>query len=61
LTFTFTDNFSPPSPLWSNSVGNWTASNGNYFAQSPNNNPVTYSGLPYVFTNSNLVLTVTVN
>jgi len=43
----FTDNFSPPSSLWSNSIGNWAAFNGHYFAQSPNNNPTTYSGLPY--------------
>ena len=27
--------FSPPSTLWSNSIGNWTASNGRYFAQTP--------------------------
>jgi hypothetical protein len=61
MTFTFTDNFSPPSPLWSNSIGNWTASNGHYYAQNPSNNPTTYSGLPYDYTNSNLVVTVTVN
>jgi hypothetical protein len=61
MAATFWDNFSPPSPLWSNSVGNWTASSGQYFAQNPNNSPLTYSGLPYDFTNSNLSVTVTVN
>src|SRR5436190_14533818 len=58
---TFTDNFSPPSTLWSNTVGNWTAVNGTYFAQAPSNGPETISVLPYVFTNSNLSVTVTVN
>ena len=43
----FTDNFSSPSPLWSNLVGNWTGSGGIYFAQAPSNNPLTYSGLPF--------------
>jgi hypothetical protein len=61
MTITFTDDFPPPSSLWSNSIGNWTASNGHYFAQNPSNSPDTYSGLPYDFTNSNLVVTVTVN
>jgi YVTN family beta-propeller protein len=58
---TFTDNFSPPSTQWSNSIGNWTAVAGEYFAQAPSNGPLIYSGLPYVFTNSNLSLTVTIN
>jgi len=61
LPTTFTDNFSPPSSLWSNSIGNWTAVDGKYFAQAPSNNPETYSGLPFVFTNSNFSLTVTIN
>ena len=61
MTTTFTDNFSSPSPLWSNLVGNWTGSGGIYFAQAPSNNPLTYSGLPFDFTNSNLQVTVTVN
>ena len=60
MAFTFTDNFSPPSTLWSNSTGNWTSSGGTYYAQSPSNNPDTYSGLPFVF-NNNFLLTVTVN
>jgi PEP-CTERM motif len=58
---TVTDNFSPPSALWSNSSGNWTASGGKYFAQAPSNSPDTYTGLPYDFTNSNFSLTVTIN
>jgi hypothetical protein len=58
--FTFTDNFSPPSTLWSNSSGNWTSSGGKYYAQSPSNNPDTYSGLPFDLPND-LMLTVTIN
>jgi hypothetical protein len=58
---TFTDNFSPPSALWSNSVGNWTASGGNYYAQAPSNGPETISVLPFIFNNSGLSVTVTVN
>ncbi len=58
---TVTDNFSPPSALWSNSIGNWTGGGGKYFAQAPSNGPETISVLPYVFTNSNLSVTVTVN
>lgn len=59
--FTFTDTFSSPSSLWSNSIGNWTANGGQYFAQAPSNNPETYSGLPFDFTNSTFSLTVTIN
>jgi hypothetical protein len=59
--FTVTDDFSPPSTLWSNSSGNWTASGGRYFAQAPSNNPDTYTGLPYDFRNTNFSLTVTIN
>jgi hypothetical protein len=58
---TFTDNFSPPSTLWSNSIGNWTGGNGRYYAQAPSNSPETYSGLPFDFTNSNFSLTITIN
>jgi hypothetical protein len=60
-TFTFSDDFSPPSTLWSNSTGNWTASGGTYFAQAPSNNPDTYTGLPFDFKNTNFSLTVTIN
>ena len=59
-TITFTDNFTPSaSPLWNNFAGNWTASGGMYFAQIPNNNPPTFTGLPYDLTD--LTLSVTVN
>jgi LPXTG-motif cell wall-anchored protein len=58
---TVNDTFAPPSPLWSNSSGNWTANGGTYFAQTPSNSPETYSGLPFDFTNSNFALTVTIN
>jgi hypothetical protein len=57
---TFTDNFTPgPSPLWSNSTGQWAASGGQYFAQNPNNNPAAITELP--FDVSDYSLTVTVN
>ncbi len=59
LAFNFTDSFSPGSGLWSNSSGNWTSASGTYFAQNPGNQPPTYSGLPYDF--SNFTLDVTVN
>lgn len=59
----FGDNFTPnASPLWNNAAGNWTASNGAYFAQSPYPTvpgPGTYSGLPYDL--SDLTVTVNVN
>ncbi len=46
-TINFSDSFSPSaSPLWNNYSGNWTASGGTYFAQVPNNNPLTFTGLP---------------
>jgi hypothetical protein len=61
VKITFSDTFSPPSTLWSNSIGNWTGGNGRYFAQSPNNNPLTLSALPFNFTHSALSVTVTVN
>ena len=60
-TLTYTDNFSPASPLWSNSIGDWTSGGGQYNAQAPSNSPETYSGLPFDFANSNFSLTVTVN
>jgi hypothetical protein len=60
-TISFSDNFSPPSPLWSNSTGNWTGSGGQYYAQSPNNNPLAISLLPFTFSNVNDQVTVTVN
>ena len=45
----FSDNFnSGASPLWGNQSGNWIASGGVYFAQSPTNSPLTHSLLPFV-------------
>jgi VPDSG-CTERM motif len=55
---TFTDNFSPPSALWSNSTGNWTATSGDYFARSPNNNPEAVTILPFDLTSYALQVTV---
>ncbi len=60
-TFSFSDDFSPPSAAWSNSTGNWTASGGKYYAQQPNNNPEAISFLPFVFTNASDQVTVTIN
>ena len=50
-SYLFQDNFeSRASPLWSNSIGNWTTSGGVYYAQQPSNNPVTYTSLPFILT-----------
>jgi hypothetical protein len=46
-----------PSPLWNNYTGNWTAAGGQYYAQAPNDSPLTYTGLPFVVTD--YILTVT--
>ncbi len=47
----FSDNFNTgASPLWGNEAGGWYASGGVYNAQSPSNNPLTYSSLPYDLT-----------
>ncbi len=49
---TFKDNFKPTaSSEWSNSSGNWTAIKGVYAPTVPNNSPLTYTGLPFDFTN----------
>jgi hypothetical protein len=55
----FTDNFNPPSPLWNNASGGWTATNSDYFAQHPNNNPFAATWLPFDLTD--FTLTVHVN
>jgi hypothetical protein len=61
MAFGFSDNFSPASSLWSNSSGSWTSSGGTYYAQQPNNNPEALTLLPFVFTNVDTEVTVTVN
>lgn len=53
----FTDLFDPPSSLWSNATGSWTASGGKYYAQYPNNNPAAVTYLPFDVTD----MTVTVH
>lgn len=59
-TTTFTDAFTPaPSAQWNDYAGNWTASNGAYYAQTANNNPLTATDLP--FNVDNFSLTVTAN
>jgi hypothetical protein len=58
---TFTDDFlTQASALWSNSIGNWTSASGAYFAQAASDNPFTYSGLPFDFTNSHFSVTATI-
>ncbi|CAG0980894.1 hypothetical protein PHYC_01759 [Phycisphaerales bacterium] len=48
-TTVFTDTFdSGPSVLWENQRGDWTASGGVYFAQTPSNSPPTLSTVPFV-------------
>jgi hypothetical protein len=59
---TFMDNFSPPSSSWINSPGSsWSASSGDYAANTPNNVPPAISYLPIDLTNTNLQVTTTVN
>jgi hypothetical protein len=55
--FNFVDTFSPPSSLWSNLRGGWTASNGEYYASVPSNNPTTHTTLPYDFRDFTLTVT----
>jgi hypothetical protein len=44
----FTDSFdNDASLLWGNERGNWSTGGGRYFATLPNNNPCTYSSLPF--------------
>ncbi|MCC6284990.1 MAG: hypothetical protein IT439_06750, partial [Phycisphaerales bacterium] len=40
----------PASILWGNERGDWTTGDGRYFAQSPNNSPLTFTSLTYDFT-----------
>jgi hypothetical protein len=54
----FADNFTPgPSPLWNNYAGLWTTSGGQYYAQVPNNTPLTYTGLPFILADYTLTVT----
>lgn len=47
----FQDDFnSGASPLWENELGDWSASGGVYNGLAPNNNPLTYSSLPFNLT-----------
>jgi hypothetical protein len=47
-TTVFTDNFnSGASSLWNNLRGNWISTGGVYYAQAPNNNPLTHSAVPF--------------
>ncbi len=55
----FNDTFATvASDSWGNEAGNWTASGGRYSSQSPNNSPLTYTGLPYSVTDFTVDLDV---
>lgn len=55
----FTDTFdTTPSPLWSNTRGDWANANGEYFAQAPSNNPATVTSVPFVLGDLDLDLDV---
>jgi len=55
----FFDSFDDaPSPLWSNSRGNWTASGGEYFAQAPTNQPPTVTSVPFALSDLDLEVDV---
>ena len=57
----FTDSFTPAaSELWNSHSGNWTASAGQYFAQVPNDDPLTFTGLPFVLTDYTLTVTTVI-
>ena len=56
---TFSDGFVPaPSSLWNNYAGNWTAVDGQYYAQNANNNPLTSTQLPFVMGDFTATVTV---
>jgi hypothetical protein len=58
-TVSFQDTFKPTaSPLWSNSHGDWVASNGTYSPKTPSNTPYAASLLPYTLTNFTLSVQV---
>ena len=55
----FTDNFdNGASSLWGNEVGNWQQTQGTYDSQNPNNNPLTYSSLPYLLKDFSIELDI---
>ncbi|MBI5691226.1 MAG: PEP-CTERM sorting domain-containing protein [Verrucomicrobia bacterium] len=55
----FTDDFTAgAAPAWGNEVGGWTATGGVYAPTSPNNNPATYSGLPWLLTDFSVSVTI---
>ncbi len=56
--FTFADTFAPHSSQWSNLRGNWVSSNSEYYPLVPNNNPTTYTHLPFDFRDFTLKVTV---
>lgn len=57
----FGDNFATgPSQLWNNYDGLWTANLGQYYAQVPNYQPLTYTGLPFVLTDYTLTVTTVI-
>lgn len=47
-TIIYADSFETSSGLWGNELGDWTTGGGAYYAQSPSNDPLTYSLLPFI-------------
>lgn len=45
----FWDDFEDLSVLWGNQRGNWKVVGGRYGAHAPDNNPLTFSSMPYSF------------
>src|SRR5262249_55343152 len=60
-TLFFDDFNSGASPAWSNSSGNWVASNGVYRAQNPNNDPNAHSFVSTLPSLTNFSVTVDIN
>jgi hypothetical protein len=55
----FFDDFSDgPAPEWGNEFGNWVAPAGEYYANNPGNIPATYTLLPYVVGDMDLIFDV---
>jgi hypothetical protein len=46
----YADPFDTSSALWGNEFGDWTTSEGSFYSQSPTNDPLTYSLLPFIVT-----------
>ncbi|MFZ4574916.1 MAG: hypothetical protein ACOYN0_11000, partial [Phycisphaerales bacterium] len=57
----FVDDFNNPARtalLWGNERGSWVVTNGAYGASAPNNNPITFSSVPYALTHTEIELNI---